>query len=344
MNRRTQDSGTEYMEFLILGQGLAGTCLALRLAMEGRSFRILASGLRASASEKAAGLMNPVTGRRMALTWNYDKIWPLSISFYREAMNFLGIPDSRLFTTRSIRKALHSTEEINFLEAKSAWAGYQDIIRIEGLKPEEEPVFENLRGWAISESGARLDVAEFLSVARHYFVQNGYYLDQDFLKNELQETEQGWEWNKQQFNRVVSCLGLGCPWISPELWAVKGQIYILSGLENWGRDVLKTEHFLIPLDNGLVLAGSTYEREFEHFLPDETGLQTITGELTSKLKQQVRIEESWAGIRPTTVDRRPVIRKLGKNLFAINGLGSKGVSLAPYAANELLAMLQTEAE
>jgi hypothetical protein len=239
---------------------------------------------------------------------------------------------------------LHSTEEINFLEAKSAWAGYQDIIRIEGLKPEEEPVFENLRGWAISESGARLDVAEFLSVARHCFVQNGYYLDQDFLKSELHETEQGWEWNKQQFNSVVSCLGLGCPWISPELWAVKGQIYILSGLENWGRDVLKTEHFLIPLDNGLVLAGSTYEREFEHFLPDETGLQTITGELTSKLKQQVRIEESWAGIRPTTVDRRPVIRKLGENLFAINGLGSKGVSLAPYAANELLAMLQSEAE
>ena len=326
---------------LILGQGLAGSCLGLKLAMAGRKFTIISSTRHASASQKAAGLMNPVTGRRMALTWNYDNVWPLALKFYPAALAFLNTENNGIFTARTIRKALHSKEEMNFLEAKSAWAGFQEIIRIENKNKNEEEIFENLSGWASCNSGARLQVPEFLKAARKYFSEQGSLVDEEFLPENLIKTsaEGGWSWNGKQFDAVVSCLGLGCPWISPELWAVKGQLFTLEGLPLKGPDILKTEHFLIPLQDGKVLAGSTYEREFEHAEPDEAGFELITGEILPELRRKLKVTESWSGIRPTTHDRRPVIRQLDDGLFAINGLGSKGVSLSPYAAAELMKLL-----
>ena len=123
---------------------------------------------------------------------------------------------------------------------------------------------------------------------------------------------------------------------------MKGQLFTLEGLPELGPDVLKTEHFLIPLANGRVLAGSTYEREFEHAEPDKQGFGLITGEILPAYQQKIKVTESIAGVRPTTHDRRPVIRQLEEGLFAINGLGSKGVSLAPYAAAALMKMLFPE--
>jgi glycine/D-amino acid oxidase-like deaminating enzyme len=285
--------------------------------------------------------MNPVTGRRMALTWNYDIIWPLALEFYPAALAFLKIENKQIFTARTIRKALHSKEEMNFLEAKSAWAGFQEIIRIENKNKNEEEIFENQIGWASCNSGARLQVPEFLEAARIYFSDLGSFVDEEFLPEKLMKTPAGggWSWNGIQFDAVVSCLGLGCPWISPELWAVKGQMFNLEGLPAWGTDILKTEHFLIPLQNGEVLAGSTYEREFEHAEPDEVGFEMITGEILPELRHKLKVSESWTGIRPTTHDRRPVIRQLDEGIFAINGMGSKGVSLSPYAAEEIMKLL-----
>jgi glycine/D-amino acid oxidase-like deaminating enzyme len=324
---------------LILGQGLSGTCLGLKLAMLGKKFHILSGPDYACASEKAAGLMNPVTGRRMALTWNYETVWPLAFQFYPQALSFLKRDPETFFSARTIRKALHSVEEMNFLEAKSAWAGFQEIVRIEKKRLQDPEVFENLSGWAVSENGARLEVPAFLEAARQYFIENGQFLNQNFHPENLKKAPKGWLYHGVLYDAVVSCLGLGCPWVSPELWAVKGQLYRLEGLPDWGADILKTEHFLIPLQDGSVLAGSTYEREFEHEEPDQAGYDGITAELLPEHKSNAKIIQSWCGIRPTTKDRRPVIRELQDGLFAVNGLGSKGVSLAPYAADQLIKML-----
>ena len=323
---------------LILGQGLSGTCLALNLAMQGRNFRIIASDDRDCASEKAAGLMNPVTGRRMALTWNFGQVWPSAIQFYQKALAFLGASDKQLFSKKTIRKALHSTEEMNFLEAKSAWAGFGDLIKIRKAETGDQEIFYNLAGWAETLEGGRLDVAGFLSVARDYFRQTGSFSEGIFQLENLKKNRMGWEFEGKRYRHVVSCLGLGCPWVSPELWAVKGQVYTLVGLPDWGSDIIKTEHFLIPLEKGQVLAGSTYEREFDHNQPDKEGFKTITAEISPELLSKITVTASRSGIRPTTKDRRPVIRKIEPGLFAINGLGSKGVSLAPFLAGELLSM------
>jgi glycine/D-amino acid oxidase-like deaminating enzyme len=47
--------------------------------------------------------------------------------------------------------------------------------------------------------------------------------------------------------------------------------------------------------------------------------------------------DQLAGIRPTVVDRRPLVGKHPKynNLFVLNGLGTRGVMNAPFSADNL---------
>ncbi len=57
------------------------------------------------------------------------------------------------------------------------------------------------------------------------------------------------------------------------------------------------------------------------------------------------ISQDW-GFRPTTPDRRPILGEHPdlKNVIIFNGLGTKGVSLAPYFSAQLANWLSGKAE
>ena len=100
----------------------------------------------------------------------------------------------------------------------------------------------------------------------------------------------------------------------------------------------------MPGDNGAILAGSTYEREFSHNDPDEAGFNEIIQDIKPELRAKMTVRSSWTGIRPTTKDRRPIIEKLEDGLYALNGLGAKGVTLAPWSASQLIKKMLSEQE
>ena len=53
------------------------------------------------------------------------------------------------------------------------------------------------------------------------------------------------------------------------------------------------------------------------------------------------IGQEW-GLRPTTPDRRPILGQHPENpgVWTLNGLGTKGVSLAPYFADVLIRSME----
>ncbi|HNC64044.1 MAG TPA: FAD-dependent oxidoreductase, partial [Chitinophagales bacterium] len=55
-------------------------------------------------------------------------------------------------------------------------------------------------------------------------------------------------------------------------------------------------------------------------------------------KCKYEVIDEKAGIRPTIKDRRPVLgaHPEHKNMYVYNGMGTKGISLAPYFSNELI--------
>ena len=51
-----------------------------------------------------------------------------------------------------------------------------------------------------------------------------------------------------------------------------------------------------------------------------------------------------AGVRPTVKDRRPLVGRHSeyKNLYMLNGLGTRGVMIAPYVAKELFEFIEND--
>ena len=90
-------------EFLIVGQGLAGTALAWRLAARGRSFLIVDRDEPLTSSKVAAGLVTPVTGMRLNVNWRFPALHPEAVAFYRDAERelarrfYFDTPHVRLF-------------------------------------------------------------------------------------------------------------------------------------------------------------------------------------------------------------------------------------------------------
>ena len=62
------------VDYLIIGQGLCGTWLSWYLTQENRSLIVIDKNEPISASKISAGIINPVTGRRMVKVWMAEQI------------------------------------------------------------------------------------------------------------------------------------------------------------------------------------------------------------------------------------------------------------------------------
>src|ERR1700722_11248029 len=80
----------EQTDVLIVGQGISGTFLSLELERAGISHLVIDERRPFSASRAAAGLINPVTGRRIVTTWMIDELLPFAVEVYGRLEGVLG--------------------------------------------------------------------------------------------------------------------------------------------------------------------------------------------------------------------------------------------------------------
>lgn len=94
--------------------------------------------------------------------------------------------------------------------------------------------------------------------------------------------------------------------------------------------------FIMPRDGNHVV-GSNYNHRDLSWEPTENGRNEIETKLKAILMRPYKLLEHRAGVRPSVSDRRPVLGRSRKEeqLVVFNGLGTKGVSLAPFFADQL---------
>lgn len=79
------------LDCLIIGQGLAGSALAMQMLARGWRILVINRSDAASPSQIAAGLFNPVTGKMFAKTWMVDELFPFLHQYYREVEQLTGV-------------------------------------------------------------------------------------------------------------------------------------------------------------------------------------------------------------------------------------------------------------
>jgi glycine/D-amino acid oxidase-like deaminating enzyme len=80
------------IDYLIIGQGICGTMLSWFLHKEGKTFVVIDDNNENGSSKIAAGLINPVTGRRYAYTWMIDEVMDFAQQAYGEIGKYFDTP------------------------------------------------------------------------------------------------------------------------------------------------------------------------------------------------------------------------------------------------------------
>ncbi len=315
-------------EVTIVGQGLAGTCLAWRLWDRGREFNLLHRGEGRSTSSISAGLLTPVTGRNVNPSWRLEEFLEEARDFYRKVETVLGeqffheVPIVRLFTDADERGRFdQKRSELN------RWVA-------EFLEPRDCPCHAP-HGGVIWKGGGRLDAQRFLEASRGFFREAGLL--------EVQEIDL----NVPEPDGRISVLCAGAPGLGqgpfgflPERRA-KGEILTVRILGFPEDRIMSRNGWLIPLGGGIFRAGSTYRWDDLSDRPTNSGRAQIEELIRSFTDLPFEVLDHVAGIRPIVRQSRPVIGSHPEieNLFIFNGLGSKGVLYAPGAAGRLAAHL-----
>lgn len=328
-------------DYLIVGQGLAGSVLAYQLLKRGRTIAIIDEGKATTSSKVAAGLVNPYTGPKMVKSWRIEQLFPYLKNFYQEIEKETK---AQFFSEKIIYRPLGSVEELNDWDGRSTKEHDQNFIKkICSKNGHEHNVYDPFGG--VELLGFVLNVPAFLDTLHHYFANKCAYLEEHFDEENLKISDSGVQYHGIRANKMVFCSGHQIQsskyfgWIP--LAPIKGEILYLKLKSNF-ETIYNKSCFVIPQGNGFYKAGSTYKRNDLSDEPSEQGKNEISKKLDALLKMNYEIVGHKAGVRPAAVARRPLIgiHPVHQSLSVFNGLGSKGVSLAPFFSDQLANCLE----
>lgn len=324
------------IDFLIVGQGLAGSLLAWELIRRGCCVLVVDNACE-SASQVAAGLINPVTGMRWVKSSAVDELLPVARQTYSELEQFF---QQKFYIEKPMLRVLNDEKDINLVNKRVADIGYHAYIgTIEAYK-QLEP-YTTPFGYVQQQQTGYLLTRPLLECLKNFFIARDCYrqeqLDYDklILKPRLC-------WQGLNINRIVFCEGYlakNNPWFN---WLpfqpVKGEILSLNHNLPLPDRIINFGHWLIPLSDHLVRLGASFDREHINTDITEAGKEYLLNSL-AKLYQPLSdavLTHHAAGVRPCTLDKQPFLgfHPEHPRLAIFNGFGAKGSLQIPLLARQ----------
>jgi len=329
------------VEFLIVGQGLAGTLLAFDLMSRGKKIMIISDPKQPCASRVAAGLYNPITGNKLVKTWKAEVLFSGLEAYYQQLEQLLL---TKFLHTTGIYRPFTSLMEQNDWMAKSADPSFKDFVGQVASCSHESAMFNDPFGGVYLKNAGFLDTNVFLDSAKKYFHAKGCLAEELFLEEKVNLEAEGVVYGKINAYKLVLCNGLGAQKTSLFGWlpfhALKGEILeIKANLK--AQMVFNRGCFMLPTTGGTWKVGSTYNWRQPDHIPSEEGKKELLQKLNQLYKGGVEIQNHLSGVRPSTADRRPLLGAHPEHpaVAIFNGLGTKGVSLGPHFAAEMARYL-----
>ena len=296
-----------------------------------------------SSSRIAAGIINPITGKRLVKSWKIDELLPFAVNVYRSLEQKLGIS---FFHSAGIYNYFSNKEDLTFYQEKKDSAELKEFIR--SLDSEAHPFVDNPLGGIVITRAFQLNIALFISSFRSWLLQNSLLREEPFSHTELELACGKAFYRDIEADRIIFCegsMGLDNPYFG---WLpfnpVKGEILTVRIKELRLNHILKKGVFILPVGKDIYKIGSTYEWNYKDDQPTKKGRQELAVKLQKALHLPFEILDHQAAIRPSVKDRRPLLglHPDYPQLAIFNGLGTKGASLAPFFANHLSNFLVHE--
>lgn len=328
------------VDCIIAGGGLAGSLLAWFLLKKNKTVLVVDDGFVNSSSRIAAGIIHPITGRRLVKTNNADALIPFAFNCYHEIETALG---EQFFYPTPILETFTSIQHRNEWMARSTEEDICNYVDHE-LTVAQIPTSINapLGGVLLKQSGW-LSVNSFIKAITTLLQKQNSFVEDKIKPDELIFDNNKVVWRDYTSDKLILCDGYSSlvQHFFSDLTFVpaKGEVLTVHCKDLQLNYILNQKVFVLPIGENIFKVGSTFSWKDLSTQPTVEAREQLTGSLKKMINADFEIINHQAAIRPTTKDRKPFVgfQHHHKCLGVFNGLGTKGVMLGPYYAEQLSA-------
>ncbi|RPD99650.1 FAD-dependent oxidoreductase [Aureibaculum marinum] len=329
------------VDYIIVGLGLAGLAFAEELKCNNKSF-IIYEDYSQNSSRVAGGAYNPVILKRFTPVWDAFDQLEIAIPFYKTLEKKLKV---KIDSPLDIYRIFTSVEEQNnwFNACDKPFFSNYMIPKI--IKNTNKSIHAPFGFGKITNTG-KIDTELLLNTYRTYLQETNQLLNERFDYSKISFTGDLIQYNNITSKKIVFCEGFGVvknPYFKTvPLKEAKGELLTIHSPNLNIKSIIKSSVFIMPLDNDNYLVGATFNWKDKTLKPTLEAKRDLETKLQKIITVPYKVINQKAGIRPTVKDRRPIIGKHPKHpqLAILNGLGTRGVMLAPKMAYQLYHHLE----
>lgn len=325
-------------DVLIIGQGICGTFLSWYLQKQEKSFLVIDNNNDNASSRIAAGIINPVTGRRLVTVWMVDEILPFAWQAYTDLGNQLDV--TGIFQRNIIDFFPNPFMREGFLQKIESGDAYVHAY------PEQNQfnsVFKYEFGCGEIRPAYTVNLELLLPAWRNELKNRQALLEENFDIGKLEAEGDKIRYKDIIAEKIIFCDGVSSfdnPFFKHLPFAPnKGEALVaeIPGLGN--QHIYKKSMMIVPMaQKDFFWIGASYIWDFDDPGPTKEFRENTTRVLQDWLKIPFTITEHRSGLRPATLERRPFVgfHPRYPPVGILNGMGTKGYSLAPFFAKQLV--------
>ncbi|MCU0440240.1 MAG: FAD-binding oxidoreductase [Raineya sp.] len=332
-------------DYIVVGQGIAGTVFSYILLQNHKTVLVIGSKQKKTSSLVAGGIFNPLTGKGLVKTWKADELFPFMKDFYENLEKDLK---TSFFHQMPIYRPYRSIQEQNDWLGKTANPDFGIYVESDtNDKHYTSDIYNDLGGLETKYSGW-VDLPKLLEAYRCFIQEKESYLEEDFDYSAL-EIKDKLYYKGVVASKIIFCEGTEAiknPYFTNLPFSlVKGETIDILIKDATFQSIVNQGVSIIPLGNQVYRVASTYSWNPLDWENTEKAKEELIEKARNLLKRNFEVVGQKAGIRPATKHRRPIVGMHPQypHIGIFNGLGSKGVSLAPYLAKHFFEHIEYKA-
>ncbi|WP_117884790.1 NAD(P)/FAD-dependent oxidoreductase [Aureibaculum luteum] len=331
------------VDYIIVGLGLAGLAFAEELERNDKSY-IIYEDYSQNSSRVAGGVYNPVILKRFTPVWDAFDQLNIAIPFYAALEQKLNI---QIDYPLDIYRIFTSVEEQNNWFNACDKPFFENYMIPKIIKNNNQGINAPFGLGSVTNTG-KIDTKALLDAYIDYLQKRDLIVNEGFEYSKVIFNEDHVKYKTITAKKIVFCEGYGVvknPFFKDiPLKEAKGELLTIHSPNLNINYIIKSSVFIMPLGNDTYKVGATFNWTDKTLNPTEEAKDELENKLKKIINVPYKVIDQKAGIRPTVKDRRPIIGTHPNNpqLAILNGLGTRGVMLAPKMAKQLYNHLEND--